>query len=97
MIKTLVTPVISKAAVRVMDEVTDRVLKTEKEVEGFARRLLRQWQEMDPAEKKRVVEIVVATGTAAIATVAAMRKPKRALKSGAKIARSVRTLKKKSS
>jgi hypothetical protein len=95
MIKALVTPVISKAAVRVIDEVSDRVLKTEKEVEGAARRLLRQWQEMEPTEKQRVVEIIVATGTAAIATIAALRRPKRALKSGAKIARSVKTLRKK--
>lgn len=96
-VNTLVQPVIRKAALKFVDELSARALKTEKEAEGAVRRLLRQWHEMEPAEKERVLEIAIAAGTAAVAAVAALRKPKKVVKNAkraVKVAKNIAKAKK---
>ena len=70
---TTFEPLLRDAVIRAVDTISKKAAQTEKAAEGAIGKLLKRWNKMSDSEKENVAGIVIATATAAVGAIAAIR------------------------
>ena len=72
--KTLaLEPLLRQATVKAIDTISNKAAKAERFAEGAVGKLLQRWNKMSVSEKEQVASIVIATATAVVTTIAAVK------------------------
>ena len=67
-------PLLRDATIKAIDSVAKKLTDAEKTAETKVTRLLKYWNEMEPAEKEHAVGIAIATVTTVVTAIIAMRR-----------------------
>jgi hypothetical protein len=83
-------PLLRDATIKAIDSVAKKLADTEKSAETKVNRLLKYWNQMEPAEKEHAVGIAIASVTTVVTAIIALRsKSKSPAKKAGKSAKSL--------
>lgn len=78
-------PLLRDATIKAIDSVAKKLTDVEKAAETKVTRLLKYWNEMEPAEKEHAVGIAIATVTTVVTAIIAMRRKSKPQTVGKKV------------
>jgi hypothetical protein len=78
-------PLLRDATIKAIDSVAKKLTDAEKAAETKVTRLLKYWNEMEPAEKEHAVGIAIATVTTVVTAIIAMRRKSKPQKAAKKV------------
>ena len=81
---TALEPRLKNATIKAIDSVAKKLTEAESAAESKVTRLLKYWNEMEPAEKEHAVGIAIATVTTVVTAIIAMRGKSSTVKKGVK-------------
>ena len=78
-------PLLRDATIKAIDSVAKKLTDAEKTAETKVTRLLKYWNEMEPADKEHAVGIAIATVTTVVTAIIAMRRKSKSQTMGKKV------------
>lgn len=87
----MLEPLLRDATIKAIDSVAKKLTDVEKAAETKVTRLLKYWNEMEPAEKEHAVGIAIATVTTVVTAIIAMRRKSKAQTVAKKVKAFVKT------
>ena len=78
-------PLLRDATIKAIDGVAKKLTDVEAAAETKVTRLLKYWNEMEPAEKEHAVSIAIATVTTVVTAIIAMRRKSKSQKAAKKL------------
>jgi hypothetical protein len=78
-------PLLRDATIKAIDSVAKKLTDAEKAAESKVTRLLRYWNQMEPAEKEQAVGVAIATVTTVVTAIIAMRRKSKSEKAVKKV------------
>ena len=88
-------PLLRDATIKAIDSVAKKLTDTEKSAETKVNRLLKYWNQMEPADKEHAVGIAIASVTTVVTAIIALRSKAKAKSPAKKAGKSAKGLFKK--
>jgi hypothetical protein len=81
----MLEPLLRDATIKAIDGVAKKLIDAEAAAESKVTRLLKYWNQMEPAEKEQAVGVAIATVTTVVTAIIAMRRKSKTQKAAKKV------------